>query len=87
MKANELIRRYSRAAQLAAEVAGTHATTESYDAEQLLVLLESLLRSHQLVAAKHGCPHDVRHIAWDQPTHAWRCTCGQEMLSPDGSTK
>ena len=87
MKANELIRRYSRAAQLAAEIAGTPATTEGYDSEQLLFVLEDLLRGKALVPARYGCPHDMRHVAWDQPTHAWRCICGQEMLSPDGSTE
>ena len=86
MKANELIRRYSRAASLAAEIAGTPATTEGYDAEQLLLLLEDILRDKLLVAARHGCPHDARHVAWDQPTREWRCVCGQAM-NLDGSTK
>jgi hypothetical protein len=86
MKPNELIRRYARAAQLAAEVAGTTATTEGYDAEQLLLVLEDLLRCKLLVAARHGCPHDMRHVAWDQALGDWRCICGQ-VMNLDGSTK
>ena len=85
MKANELIRRYSRAASLAAEIACVH-DIEGATAEDLLVVLESLLRDRLLVAARHGCPHDARHVAWDQPTREWRCVCGQAM-NLDGSAK
>lgn len=86
MKANELIRRYSRAADLAAELAGLPAPMGLETAEDKLDTLETILRDKLLVAARHGCPHDMRHVSWDQPTREWRCVCGQAM-NLDGSTK
>jgi hypothetical protein len=83
MKSNELLRRLLRAADLAADVAGVPLATTDDDR---LLLLEQLLRNKGLVAARHGCPHDIRHIAWDQSVGDWRCICGQAM-NLDGSTK
>jgi hypothetical protein len=86
MRANELIRRFCRAAELAAQVAGLPAPTGLETSEDMLDTLETVLRDRLLVAARHGCPHDLRHVAWDQATRDWRCICGQAM-NLDGSTR
>lgn len=86
MKANELIRRFSRAADLAANLAGVSHAPEGETAEEKLAVLETILRDRLLVPKRQGCPHEIRFISWDAPAREWRCTCGQTM-NLDGSVK